>query len=114
MIFHPGVHESVHSCNVKQTLVFEACDGLEAVQKTVELYPDVVLMDISMPGLNGIEATRRIRQLSPDSKIVILTENRDEDLRAAALRAGAAAYVLKSEMTIELIPAVRTALRTSC
>jgi DNA-binding NarL/FixJ family response regulator len=101
-------------CETEWTIVFEACDGLEAVQKTVELHPDVELMDISMPGLNGIEATRRIRQLSPGSKIVILTENRDEDLRAAALRAGAAAYVLKSEMTTELISAVRAALRTRC
>jgi DNA-binding NarL/FixJ family response regulator len=87
-------------------IVFEACDGLEAVQKTVELHPDVVLLDVSMPGLNGIEAASRIRQLSPDSKIVILTQNADEDLRTAALQAGALAYVLKAEMTTELIPAV--------
>jgi NarL family two-component system response regulator LiaR len=93
-------------------IVFEACDGLEAVQKTVELHPEVVLLDLSMPGLNGIEAAKRIRQLSPDSKIVILTENADEDLMAAALEAGASAYVLKSEMTADLIPAVQTALGT--
>jgi DNA-binding NarL/FixJ family response regulator len=93
-------------------IVFEACDGLEAVQKTVELHPDVVLLDVSMPGLNGIEAASRIRQLSPDSKIVILTQNADEDLRTAALQAGARAYVLKAEMTTELIPAVQEALRT--
>ncbi len=65
-----------------------------------------------MPGLNGIEAASRIRQLSPDSKIVILTQNADEDLRTAALQAGALAYVLKAEMTTELIPAVQEALRT--
>jgi DNA-binding NarL/FixJ family response regulator len=93
-------------------IVFEACDGLEAVQKTVELHPDVVLLDVSMPGLNGIEAASRIRHLSPDSKIVILTQNADEDLRTAALQAGALAYVLKAEMTTELIPAVQEALRT--
>jgi DNA-binding NarL/FixJ family response regulator len=92
-------------------IVFEARDGLEAVQKTVELHPEVVLLDLSMPGLNGIEAAKRIRQLSPDSKIVILTENADEDLRAAALQAGASAYVLKSEMTANLVPAVQAALR---
>jgi DNA-binding NarL/FixJ family response regulator len=94
-------------------IVFEARDGLEAVQKTVELHPDVVLLDLSMPGLNGIEAASRIRQLSPDSKIIILTQHADEDLMTAALQAGAVAYVLKAEMTTNLIPAVQAALRTS-
>ena len=92
-------------------IVFEACDGLEAVQKTVELHPDVVLLDISMPGLNGIDAARSIRQLSPDCKIIIVTQNADTDVMSAALQAGALAYVLKAEMTTELIPAVQTALR---
>jgi DNA-binding NarL/FixJ family response regulator len=94
-------------------IVFEARDGLEAVQKTVELHPDVVLLDLSMPGLNGIEAASRIRQLSPDSKIIIPTQHADEDLMTAALQAGAVAYVLKAEMTTNLIPAVQAALRTS-
>ena len=93
-------------------IVFEACNGLEAVQKTVELHPDVVLLDISMPGLNGIEAAHRIRQFSPDCKIIILTQHRDEDVMSAALEAGALAYVLKTEMTSELIPAIQAALRT--
>ena len=92
--------------------IVEACDGLEAVQKTVELRPDIVLLDISMPRLNGVEAARRICQLSPDSKIIILTQDADEDVMTAALEAGALAYVLKAEMTTELIPAVRAALRT--
>src|SRR5436190_17428419 len=95
-------------------IVSEACDGLEAVQKAAELHPDVVLLDLGMPGLNGIEATRRIRQCSPDSKIVIFTQYEDEDLRAAALQAGAVAYVLKAELTTELVPAIRAALRTRC
>lgn len=93
-------------------IIFEACNGLEAVQKTVELHPDVVLLDLIMPGLNGIEATRRIRKLSPDCKIIILTVNADEDLNTAALEAGAQAYVLKAEMTTKLIPAVQAALRS--
>ena len=92
-------------------IVFEACNGLEAVQKTLELRPDIVLMDIQMPGLNGIEATKRIRQLSPDSKIIILSQNIDDDLMDAALQAGASGYVVKSEMTADLIPAVQAALR---
>jgi DNA-binding NarL/FixJ family response regulator len=98
----------------KWKIVFEACDGLEAVQKTVELHPDIVLLDISMPRLNGIDAARRICQLLPDSKIIILTQNADEDMMTAALQAGALAYVLKAEMTTKLTPAVQAALRTRC
>ena len=94
--------------------VFEACDGLEAVQKTVELQPDIVLLDISMPRLNGIEAARQTRQLSPDSKIIMLTQDGDEDLKTAALQAGALAYVLKAEMTTSLVPAILSALRARC
>ena len=96
------------------TIVFEACNGLEAVQKTVELHPDIVLLDISMPGLNGIEAARRIGQLSPDAKIIILSQNADEELMTAALEAGAQAYVLKVKMTTDLIPAIQAALRIWC
>ena len=98
----------------KWRIVFEACNGLEAVQKTVELRPDIVLLDISMPDLNGIEAASRIHQLSPDSRIIILTQNADDDVMTAALQAGALAYVLKMEMTTDLIPAIRAALRTRC
>ena len=93
-------------------IIFETRDGLEAVQKTFELHPDVVLMDLSLPELNGIEATRRICQLSPHCRVMILSENADEDLRDAALEAGAVAYLLKTEMTTELLPALRAALRT--
>ena len=74
--------------------------------------PNVVLLDISMPRLNGIEAARRISQLSPDSKIVILTQDADEDLMTAAFEAGALAYGLKTEMTTKMIPAIQVALRT--
>jgi DNA-binding NarL/FixJ family response regulator len=95
-------------------IVFEACNGLEAVQKTVELHPDVVLLDISMPSLNGIEAARRIRKLSPDCKIIILTQDADEDLMSAALEVGALAYVLKAEIATKLIPAIQAVLRTRC
>ena len=93
-------------------IVFDACDGLEAVQKTVELQPDIVLLDISMPRLNGIEAARRMCQLSPDSKIIIVTQEADEDLKTAALEAGSLAYVLKTEMTSSLVPAIHAAMWT--
>jgi len=90
--------------------VFEACDGLEAVQMTVELSPDIVLLDINMPGLNGIEAATRIRRLSQDSRIIFLSQHADEHVIAAALKTGALAYVLKSDIVRVLIPAIRIAL----
>lgn len=99
-------------CETEWKIVFEACSGLEAVQKTLEFQPDVILLDIGMPGLNGIEAARRIRQLSPDCKIIMLTQNADEDLMTAALQAGAVAYVLKAEMATKLIPAIQAAVGT--
>jgi DNA-binding NarL/FixJ family response regulator len=90
--------------------VIEACDGLEAVQQAEELRPEVVILDLSMPRLNGIEAARKIRRLSPDSRIVFFSENMDEDIVRAALATGAASYVLKREMMTRLVPAIRAAL----
>ena len=65
--------------------ISEACDGLDAVRKAVELRPDVVLLDISMPGLNGIQAAIKIRELSPDSRIIFLSQERHEDIVATLL-----------------------------
>jgi len=90
--------------------VFEACDGLEAVQMTVEFSPDIVVLDINMPGLNGIEVAKRIQKHSLDSRIIFLSQDADEHVIAAALKTGALAYVLKSETVRGLIPAIRTAL----
>jgi len=88
----------------------EARDGIEGVQKARKLNPDLVVLDISLPGLNGIEVTRQIKSVSPTSKIVILSENRSSEVVEAALDKGACAYVVKSECTRELIPAVEAAL----
>ena len=91
-------------------IVGEASDGLEAAQKAQELQPDIIMLDISLPRLNGIEAARRIRELSPKAKIVFLSENRSWDIVEEALGTGAGAYVVKSDVVAELLPAVEAVL----
>lgn len=92
-------------------IVCEVGDGGQAVNKMEEFVPDVVLLDIGMPVLNGIEAAQQILKKSVDCKVLFLTENNDEEVRAAALRTGAEGYVHKSEAARELIPAIAAALR---
>jgi DNA-binding NarL/FixJ family response regulator len=87
-------------------VIGEAADGLEAVQRTTELQPDIVLLDIGMPMLNGIEAAKRIRQDSPGSRIIFVTQESDADIRIAALATGAEGYLLKVNAMSELLPAV--------
>jgi DNA-binding NarL/FixJ family response regulator len=70
-------------------VVAEVADGLEAVQEAQELKPDVSLLDIGLPSLNGLQAANRIRQFTPDARIVFLTQNRDRDVMQAALSTGA-------------------------
>jgi DNA-binding NarL/FixJ family response regulator len=91
-------------------VIAEASDGSEAVQKAEDLKPDLILLDIGLPKLNGIEAARRIRQRSPNSKIIFLTQNSDLDVVRAALGTGALGYVLKTDAGRELLPAVDTVL----
>ena len=91
-------------------VVAEASDGSEAVQKAQELKPDLILLDIGLPKLHGIEAARLIRQLSPNSKILVLSENNDLDVVRAALSAGARGYVLKTDAQGELLPAMDAVL----
>jgi len=88
-------------------IVLEVSDGLQAVQKAAELYPDLILLDIGLPGLNGIEAARRIRKVAPDSKIIFLTEDSAEDVAEEGLRIGAVGYVVKADAARELLPAMR-------
>jgi len=87
-------------------VVAEADDALEGVQKAAQLQPEIVLLDIGMPILNGIEAAPRIRRASPHSKIVFVTQENDHDIRTAALATGAEGYLLKSRVVSELIPAM--------
>jgi len=93
-------------------VVGEASDGAEAVKEAATLLPDVVLLDVGMPHVNGIEAAKRIRQISPESKIIFLTQDRDSEVREAALAAGAIAYLLKSGARYELLATIETAMLT--
>jgi DNA-binding NarL/FixJ family response regulator len=87
-----------------------ASDGLEAVQKAEELLPDLILLDIGMPELDGIEAARHIRKVSPKCKILFLTQELDADVARAALSAGGHGYVIKSDAEGELFAAVEAVL----
>ena len=89
-------------------VVAEAGDGEEAVRLTVEYHPDVALVDIAMPKLNGIEATKQIKSLSPSTAVLILTAYDDEQYIFALLEAGAAGYLLKSVRGRDLIAAIRS------
>ena len=90
-----------------------AADGLEAVQKAQQLHPDLIVLDIGLPALNGIEAARQMRDLSPNSKILFTSENRSWDIAEEALRTGAGGYVVKSDAAGELLPGVEAVLRGS-
>ncbi len=89
-------------------VVGEAEDGLQAIQAVDSLSPDVVLMDIAMPGMNGLEATRRIRQSHPDTRILVLTQYDDQRYVLPFVRAGVSGYVIKRALGSDLINAVRT------
>lgn len=89
-------------------VVGEAENGRDAVAKTEELLPDVVLMDYTMPILNGLEATRQIKKRFPDVKIVILTMHTDEEYVFQFLQAGAAGYLVKQTAPKELMSAIQT------
>lgn len=91
-------------------VVGEAGDGNSAVDKAGELLPDLVLMDITMPGLSGLEATRRIKVLFPGVQVLAITGSEGEDAFFKAVQAGASGYVLKGGTGTELITAVRTVM----
>ena len=87
-------------------IISEANNGLDAVEKAAELRPDLVLLDIHMPDLDGIEAARQIRLNSPNSHIVFVTQTDDSDIMTAALVAGAEEYVLKINAGSQLVKAI--------
>src|SRR5690606_33071823 len=92
-------------------IVGQADDGLEALVKAQELKPDLILMDITMPGGNGLEATRQIKQALPDTVIVVLTVHNDEEKLFEAIKNGAQGYLLKNIRSETMLELVRGALR---
>ena len=92
-------------------VVGEVSDGLQAVHEAEVLQPDLILLDIGLPTLNGIEAARRIRQLSPKSKILFVSQESSPDVIEEALSSGALGYVVKAHAASELLPAVEALLQ---
>jgi len=93
------------------SVVAQASSGEEAVKLAQEFIPDVVLMDLVMPGMDGVEATRRVKDISPRSQIVILTSFHQDEFIFPALQAGAISYLLKDVKASELVEAIRRAAR---
>ena len=90
-------------------MVAEACSGAEAVDLVRDSVPDVVLMDLVMPGMDGVEATRKVKDLSPRSQIIVLTSFHEDEHIFPALQAGAISYLLKDVKASELVEAIRRA-----
>ena len=110
LLFRRFVHRLLEQKQDFQ-LVGEAPGGPEAVQKAKELQPDLILLDIGLPHLNGIEAAKRIRQVVPGTKILFLTVHSDAEVVRAALSSGAKGYLLKADARSELWPAIEAVLR---
>ena len=88
-------------------VVAEACDGQEGLQEALRLQPDVAVVDISMPRMNGLELTRALRDSAPNTKVLILTEQNSPHMMQEARNAGADGYVIKSHAGSELLPAIQ-------
>ena len=104
-IFRRGLRSLLES-HPEWEVCGEAVDGQEAVDRFKELQPDVIVLDVGMPRLNGLEAAELIRKQVPDSRIVILSQHEPQVIKQAALGAGARAYVTKSEVSQELVMAI--------
>ena len=108
---HETILESVRTMLAEEfEIVASVQNGQDAVQQTQRLNPDVLVIDISMPVLDGLQAARHLRSRKVGTKIVFLTVHEDEDFVTAAFAAGASAYVTKSCVTTDLVPAIRDAL----
>ena len=105
-ILRDGVR-ALLSLNDDFDIVGEAAEGKESIKKAKELVPDVILMDIAMPGMDGLEATRRIRKENPKIKILALTQYDNKEYILSVIKAGAAGYVPKRALGSELVSAIR-------
>jgi DNA-binding NarL/FixJ family response regulator len=92
-------------------VVAEASDGLAGVNKAEEMQPDIILLDIGLPVINGIEAARRAHEASPKAKILFVSEQRSLDVEEAALRTGSHGYITKSYAGVELLSAIQAVLQ---
>ncbi len=88
-------------------VICEVSDGLEAVHKAEELKPDLILLDIGLPTLDGIEAARRVRKLAPESKIIFMSQESSADIVREAMSLGARGYVVKTRAASDLLAAVQ-------
>jgi two-component system response regulator NreC len=107
MIFRQGIKKLLDEEPDLQ-IVGEAADGREVVKKATELKPDVILMDIAMANLNGLEATKQIKKVLPESKIIMLTMHKNEEYVLQSFQAGASGYILKEGAVEELVSAIRS------
>jgi DNA-binding NarL/FixJ family response regulator len=105
-LFRSGLRSALASLGDTE-VVGEVATGEAAIERALELQPDVVVMDVQMPGVNGIEATRRIVEASPHTGVLVLTMFEDDDSVFAAMRAGARGYVLKGSAQDEIMRAIR-------
>jgi len=110
---HPVVRQGLKSLLVREgfNVVGEAIDGREALRQVEATQPEVALLDLAMPGLNGLDAAREIMHGSPATKIIILTQHTEEPYVLDALRAGVHGYVLKSQSVTDVVQAIRDVTR---
>jgi DNA-binding NarL/FixJ family response regulator len=111
---HPVVRHGLRTLlggHPEWEIVAEAADGVEAVDKASRLKPDVVVLDITMPNMSGLEACRRIRRTAPTSEVLIVTQHDSPHMLREALEAGARGYVVKSNASRDLLAAVEAVSR---
>jgi DNA-binding NarL/FixJ family response regulator len=109
-IFRRGLRSILES-RPELEICGEAVDGVDAVEKTKQLLPDIVLMDVSMPNIDGLHATRLIRSELPNCRILILSQHDSPQVLAAALKSGASAYVTKSQVAQTLLAALESVIQ---